>query len=83
MAGQPNLLFLMPDQLRADFLSCYGAEFIDTPNIDRLAAEGVHLTRHYVHKMCTPSNWWEKVHAWCATPHFFKRTLDWPESFLV
>ena len=28
---QPNLLFIMPDQLRADFLSCYGATFIHTP----------------------------------------------------
>ena len=38
--SKPNILFLMPDQLRHDFLSCYGATFIDTPNIDRLAREG-------------------------------------------
>ena len=38
--SKPNILFLMPDQLRHDFLSCYGATFIDTPNIDRLACEG-------------------------------------------
>ena len=30
-ANRPNLLFIMPDQLRPDFLSCYGASFIDTP----------------------------------------------------
>ena len=39
--SKPNLLFLMPDQLRYDFLSCYGASFIDTPHIDSLAAEGL------------------------------------------
>ena len=40
--NRPNLLFIMPDQLRADFLSCGGADFIDTPHIDSLADEGVH-----------------------------------------
>ena len=39
-AKQPNLLFIMPDQLRADFLSCYGATFIHTPHIDSIAEEG-------------------------------------------
>ena len=56
MAGQPNLLFLMPDQLRADFLSCYGAEFIDTPNIDRLAREGVRYENAYTPSpICVPA----------------------------
>lgn len=41
MSGKPNILFLMPDQLRADFLSCYGADFIHTPHIDSLAERGV------------------------------------------
>jgi arylsulfatase A-like enzyme len=34
---RPNILFLMPDQLRADFLGCYGAGFARTPNLDALA----------------------------------------------
>jgi arylsulfatase len=42
---RPNILFLLPDQLRADFLSCYGAGFIDTPHIDALAARGVRYQR--------------------------------------
>ncbi len=50
MADKPNILFLMPDQLRADFLGCYGADFIDTPNIDRLAQKGVRYSN-----ACTPS----------------------------
>ncbi len=36
-----NVLLIMCDQLRPDFLGAYGADFISTPNIDALAAEGV------------------------------------------
>ena len=43
-----NVLFIMCDQLRLDALSCYGAEVIDTPNIDRLAARGVRFDNAYV-----------------------------------
>jgi len=42
---QPNLLFIMPDQLRADFLSCYGADFIQTPHIDSLCEQGVRYAK--------------------------------------
>ncbi|MBO5879778.1 MAG: sulfatase-like hydrolase/transferase [Clostridia bacterium] len=35
-----NVVLIMCDQLRADFLNIYGADFIPTPNIDALAAEG-------------------------------------------
>jgi arylsulfatase A-like enzyme len=56
MARQPNILFLMPDQLRWDFLSCYGANFIETPNIDRLANEGVRYERAYsTSPICVPA----------------------------
>jgi arylsulfatase len=37
----PNILFILADQLRADFLSCYGADYIETPNIDSIAANGI------------------------------------------
>lgn len=36
-----NVVHIMCDQLRPDFLNAYGADFIPTPNIDALAAEGV------------------------------------------
>lgn len=39
-----NILFILPDQLRWDYLGCYGAEFAKTPAIDCLAAEGVCYT---------------------------------------
>src|SRR6185295_14626233 len=43
-----NILFIMCDQLRWDYLSCYGHPKLDTPNIDALAARGVRFTRAYV-----------------------------------
>lgn len=36
----PNIVFIMPDQLRWDFVSAYGKQYADTPNIDALAARG-------------------------------------------
>jgi choline-sulfatase len=53
---RPNLLFIMPDQLRSDFLSCYGADFIDTPSIDSLADEGVLYPNSYSPSpVCVPA----------------------------
>ncbi len=41
---RPNVLFIMADQFRYDFMGCAGASFIDTPNLDRLASRGTRLT---------------------------------------
>ncbi len=46
-AESPNLIFIISDQLRFDALSCNGNKIISTPNMDRLAAEGVTFTRAY------------------------------------
>ena len=47
--GKPkNILFIMFDQLRWDYLSCYGHKHLQTPNIDRLASMGVRFTRAYI-----------------------------------
>jgi arylsulfatase A-like enzyme len=51
-----NVLWIMADQLRWDYLSCYGAQHIETPHIDRLAAKGVRFDRAYVQSpICGPS----------------------------
>ena len=44
MANKPNLIFIMPDQLRRTFSSCYGADFVETPHIDSIAESGVRYT---------------------------------------
>lgn len=46
-AESPNLIYIISDQLRFDALSCMGNKLISTPNMDRLAAEGVIFTRAY------------------------------------
>ncbi len=48
MAKAKNILFIMFDQLRWDYLSCYGHPHLKTPNIDRLAAKGVRFNRAYI-----------------------------------
>ncbi len=51
-----NVLWIMADQLRWDYLSCYGAEHIDTPNLDWLASRSVRFNRTYVQSpICGPS----------------------------
>ncbi len=51
-----NVLWIMADQLRWDYLSCYGATHIDTPHLDRLASKGVRFDRAYVQSpICGPS----------------------------
>ncbi|PJE33321.1 Arylsulfatase [Pseudooceanicola marinus] len=43
-----NILFIMFDQLRWDYLSCYGHPHLKTPHLDRLAAKGVRFDRAYI-----------------------------------
>ena len=40
-----NIVFIMADQLRADFLGCYGNDWIRTPNIDQLSVDGIRYDR--------------------------------------
>jgi arylsulfatase A-like enzyme len=44
--SQPNVLFIIIDDLRPE-LGCYGNKLIQTPNIDRLATEGIRFERNY------------------------------------
>ncbi len=51
-----NVLFIMCDQLRYDYLGCTGHPTLRTPHIDRLAARGVRFDRAYVQSpICGPS----------------------------
>jgi arylsulfatase A-like enzyme len=55
-AGKPNILFILADDLGYGDLGCYGQKQIQTPNIDRLAAEGIRFTDHYAGTtVCAPS----------------------------
>jgi len=53
---KPNIVIILADDLGYGDLGCYGATKIKTPNIDRLAAEGLRFTRGYApSSTCTPS----------------------------
>lgn len=53
---KPNIIYIMADDLGYGDLGCYGQERIKTPNIDRLAAEGMRFTDHYAGStVCAPS----------------------------
>lgn len=44
---RPNIIFILADDMGYGDLSCYGSEYVKTPNIDRLAATGTHFTQCY------------------------------------
>lgn len=55
-AAPPNFLFILADDLGYGDLGCYGQTKIRTPQLDRLAAEGMRFTRHYSGSpVCAPS----------------------------
>ena len=52
---QPNIVFVFADQLRSQELSCYGGVNIQTPNLDRLADEGLMMTNAFsTYPICSP-----------------------------
>jgi arylsulfatase A-like enzyme len=55
-AAKPNILFILADDMGYADLSCYGRPDLSTPNIDRLAAEGVRFLQAYANSpVCTAS----------------------------
>lgn len=54
--SKPNIIYIMADDLGYGDLSCYGQKKFKTPNIDRLASEGMKFTDHYSGStVCAPS----------------------------
>src|SRR6187455_1119502 len=52
----PNVIFILADDLGYGDLGCFGQKLIQTPNIDRLAAEGMRFTQAYAGAtVCAPS----------------------------
>ena len=55
-AERLNVVFILADDLGRNDIGCYGQQKIPTPNIDRLASEGMRFTRHYSGApVCAPS----------------------------
>ncbi len=53
--SHPNIIIILVDDLGKEWLSCYGAEDIQTPNIDKLARSGKLFNIAYGMPQCTPS----------------------------
>lgn len=54
--AKPNIIYILADDLGYGDLGCYGQEVIQTPNLDRMADEGMRFTRHYSGStVCGPS----------------------------
>ncbi|MCA1808630.1 MAG: sulfatase-like hydrolase/transferase [Lentisphaerae bacterium] len=52
---RPNILYIFTDQQTADAMSCAGNDNLYTPNMDKLAAQGVRFKRAYcTYPLCTP-----------------------------
>ncbi len=51
-ASRPNIIFILADDLGYTDLACYGSRYYETPNIDRLAAQGMRFTSGYT---CGPN----------------------------
>lgn len=55
---KPNILLIYADDVGYGDLGCYGATAVDTPNLDRLAAQGIRFTSAYATaSTCTPSRY--------------------------
>jgi arylsulfatase A-like enzyme len=51
-ATKPNIIFILADDLGYTDVACFGSKYYETPNIDKLAAQGMKLTNHHHHQNC-------------------------------
>jgi len=80
----PNIVFVYADDLGRGMLSCYGQKHFQTPNIDRLAREGMRFTRAYGCAFCAPSRASLFTGQWMSRHGCRKFTMwetPWSETF--
>ena len=54
-ARPPNIVFILADDLGYTDVACFGSRYYETPNIDRLAGQGMMLRNHHHCQNCTPT----------------------------
>lgn len=52
---KPNVIFILADDMGYNDIACYGQTKIKTPNIDKMAEQGLRFTSFYVSPICTPT----------------------------
>ncbi len=53
--SKPNIILILVDDLGKEWVSCYGADNIETPNVDALAESGMLFNNFYAMPQCTPT----------------------------
>ena len=78
-SASPNIIHIIGDDVGYDDLSCFGAKDIHTPNVDRLAAEGMRFTSFYAPSpVCTPTR--AAILTGCYAPRVGLPTVLFPFS---
>lgn len=54
-ARQPNIVYILADDLGWTDVACQGSKYYETPNIDRLASQGLRMLRYYNSQNCAPT----------------------------
>ena len=81
---RPSILLLYTDQQRFDSLACYGSSFAVSPNLDRLAAEGVRFDNFYVNAvLCVPSRMSFLTGRYCSSIGVGTNGPRYPEGWAV
>jgi arylsulfatase A-like enzyme len=55
LAAAPNILLIFADDIGYEALNCYGGQDFETPNLNRMAEQGLRFSRAYTSPVCTPS----------------------------
>lgn len=55
LRAKPNIIFIMADDLGYTDVACFGSKYYETPNIDRLASQGMRLTNYHQCQNCAPT----------------------------
>ncbi|MHC4873340.1 MAG: sulfatase family protein [Planctomycetota bacterium] len=79
---KPNILFIMDDQHRGDWLGCSGAHWLKTPNIDKLAERGINFTNcHTNSPICAPARVSLATGLFCTRVGFPNNNCYLPKGF--
>jgi arylsulfatase A-like enzyme len=82
---KPNILWLTSEDNSVNWIGCYGNQYAETPNIDRLAVEGFRYTHCYANApVCAPqrSSWITGVNAISMGTHHMRSRNDIPHEMI-
>jgi len=76
--AKPNFIIIFTDDQGYQDLGCFGSPKIKTPNIDKMAREGMRLTSFYAASVCTPSR--AMLLTGCYAPRVSMPGVVWPDE---